>query len=166
MLHTSIARTDQLVSNRSRKDQFFHAAFSTEQEAEADRLSVLYMALAGYDPKASAEVWERATQRLGSDPAKFGYLQDHPLNAERFASTREAASLVAQYYEPEKQNPAWKEILADNPLFPREAEATAEPGAGIVRAAGAATDSLERSSRAADEAERRKEALAQTSEYQ
>jgi len=156
MMHMAIARTDQTIWSRSLKDPYFHAAFSTEQEGEADRLSVLYMALAGYDPQASARVWERADQRLGSDPRKFAYLQDHPLNAQRLAITRQAAGLVASYYEPEKQNPAWRDILADNSLFPRGPEAPAGAGAGVARAIGAATDAMTRHKEATTEAERRK----------
>ncbi len=166
LLHMSIARTDELISDRRRKDPFFGAAFTTEQEAEADRLSVLYMALAGYDPSSATEVWDRAARRLGSDPRQSGYLYDHPLNADRAASNRESASLVAQYYAPEKQNPDWQRILADNPLFPRAAETDAGDGAGVLRAVGATTDSLERRNRATDEARQRKESLAQTPEYQ
>jgi predicted Zn-dependent protease len=64
LLHVSLTTTWEHVSNRAKTDPYFHASFRTEQEAEADRLGILYMTLAGYDPRAAPRIWQRALQNL------------------------------------------------------------------------------------------------------
>jgi predicted Zn-dependent protease len=66
------------------QDAYYRAAYSTEQEAEADRIAALYVALAGFDPFAAPRVRGRAHQRSGSSAAQYAFLHDHPLNAERY----------------------------------------------------------------------------------
>ncbi|MGH7536308.1 MAG: M48 family metallopeptidase, partial [Gemmatimonadales bacterium] len=143
------------------QDPYYQAAYTTEQEAEADRLGVLYVALAGFDPMAAWRVWEEAHQRWGSSAAQQGSLQDHPLNAERMAGTRAAASLVQQYEVSGAQNPAWETILADNVLFHRAAEVEYSPGAGLGRAIEAGGDTFVKHRQTKREEERRKAALQQ-----
>lgn len=94
LLHVSLQETWQLLVDRAREDPFYRAAFTTEQEAEADRLSVLYMALAGFDPRAGERIWRRAHERSGSDPLRGGFLHDHPLPADRIAIVHSAAEQV------------------------------------------------------------------------
>ena len=122
------------------RDPYYQASYTTEQEAGADRLSVLYLALAGFDPMAAPRVWKRAHGRQGSSAARQGFLHGHPLNAERMAATRTAAAQVEQYVVPGRQNPKWETILAENALYRRAEEPAYEPGVGLGRALGAAAD--------------------------
>jgi predicted Zn-dependent protease len=60
--------------------------YSRTQEIEADRIGLLYMARAGYDPREAVAFWRRfqaynATR--GGRPAEF--LSTHPLDASRIA---------------------------------------------------------------------------------
>src|SRR5262245_1341144 len=137
------------------QDAYYRAAYTTEQEAEADRIGILYMALAGFDPTAAPRLWARADQRYGSSAAQFAFLNDHPLNAERMAATSQAAALVWQYRRPGQQNPEWQAILASNALYVRAEEAPYTPGVGLGRAAGAALDTWAKHERALNEQEHR-----------
>jgi hypothetical protein len=166
LLHVSLRETWQRIINRARKDPFYSASFTTEQEAEADRLGVLYMALAGYDSQAGVRIWTRAHQRSGSDPAKYFYRHDHPLDAERVAIVQDAATQVMKYYAPGQRNPQWAEILVDNPLFPRAKQTTGQPGAGLARAVEVVIDAKGTHERAKDEAKRREKAAYRSHEHQ
>jgi predicted Zn-dependent protease len=137
------------------QDAYYRAAYSTEQEAEADRIAALYMALAGFDPIAAPRLFARAHQRSGSSAAQYAFLNDHPLNAERMAATSQAAALVGQYRRPGQQNPEWQTILAKNALYTRVEEAPYTPGVGLGRAAAAALDTWAKHERALNEQERR-----------
>jgi Zn-dependent protease with chaperone function len=61
--------------------------FSREHELEADRMGMLFMAKAGYDPSEAARVWERMQRRGGGNPWEF--LSTHPSNTTRQAKLRE-----------------------------------------------------------------------------
>jgi predicted Zn-dependent protease len=140
---------------KATEDNYYRAAYTTEQEAEADRIAALYMALAGFDPMAAPRVWARAHQRYGSSAGRAAFIHDHPLNADRMAATSQAASLVVQYREPGQQNPEWETILASNVLYIRAEEAEYTPGVGLGRAAAATLDTWAKHERVLSEQERR-----------
>lgn len=57
-------------------------AYSRRDEEEADRVGLLYMARAGYDPRAAPRLWQRAA----ADPAQRGaggIFSSHPGHADR-----------------------------------------------------------------------------------
>ena len=59
---------------------------SRSQELEADRVGLLYMARAGYDPRQAVVFWQRFSahaQSSGSSPVEF--LSTHPLDSTRIA---------------------------------------------------------------------------------
>lgn len=92
------------------------------RERQADRLSVLYLALAGFDPMATARVWAAADERRGGRFDAQRPLGDHPEYAERAAATASVARRVAEHRIPGRRNPAWERILAENGLFPSARE--------------------------------------------
>jgi len=51
------------------------------QENEADRLGLIFMAMAGYDPNAAIPFWERMSEQSGGSPPEF--LSTHPSDATR-----------------------------------------------------------------------------------
>jgi metalloendopeptidase OMA1, mitochondrial len=61
--------------------------YSRERELEADRIGLLLMAQAGYDPRAADEFWSRAAQ----DPsfsASIPFFSTHPVADERLTNIR------------------------------------------------------------------------------
>lgn len=156
LMHANEERASRLLDRRHQKDAYYGAAYDTRQEEQADKLGVLYMALAGYDPNAASTLWLRAHRKYGSDPGL--YLYDHPLNVERVAVCQQAASHVIRYYTPHAPNEDWAAILANNPLFPRQDLGSGHPGSGIAKALEAAGKMKIEHDRAKDEAKVRERA--------
>ncbi len=69
--------------------------FGRKQESEADIVGLQYMAKAGFDPKASVELWKNMAAATGGGPPEF--LSTHPSHETRIsqleAEMDEAASL-------------------------------------------------------------------------
>ena len=62
--------------------------FSRKHEYEADRMGMLLMAKAGYDPQAAIEFWSRFT--AGSTSSVLdGWMSTHPADADRIAAMRQ-----------------------------------------------------------------------------
>ncbi len=57
--------------------------FSRTDEYEADRVGMMYMAKAGYDPRAAVRIWERAAQGGGRSGSPLDMLSTHPNDADR-----------------------------------------------------------------------------------
>lgn len=56
--------------------------FSREHESEADRIGLIFMTMAGYDPNEAPKFWERMTEISGGqEPPEF--LSTHPSHATR-----------------------------------------------------------------------------------
>jgi predicted Zn-dependent protease len=55
-------------------------AFSRRNELESDKLGLVFMALAGYDPKYASEFWERMAENSQESPA---FLSTHPSDDKR-----------------------------------------------------------------------------------
>jgi predicted Zn-dependent protease len=74
--------------------------WSRTQESEADRLGLIYMAKAGYDPAAAKELWVRmaAAARGGARPPEF--LSTHPSEATRIAQIEAWLPEARRYYQP------------------------------------------------------------------
>ncbi len=60
--------------------------FSREHEVEADQMGLLYMARAGYDPRAAIAFWERMSTAGGQQPPEFA--STHPSHATRIEQLR------------------------------------------------------------------------------
>ncbi|MGH8496307.1 MAG: M48 family metallopeptidase [Gammaproteobacteria bacterium] len=58
--------------------------FNREQESEADLIGLDLMAEAGFDPRASVELWQNMAEAGGSQPPEF--LSTHPASATRIES--------------------------------------------------------------------------------
>jgi hypothetical protein len=118
----------KLADKGLRKEGSFDAAFTTIQEAEADKYSALYLALAGYDPKAGVDVWSRMQKAAGSYTRDMLY--DHPLPDDRAKNMATNAAVVRQYLIPGQINPDHEALLEDNALYSYLAPSTIKAGEG------------------------------------
>lgn len=73
--------------------------YSRLQESEADRLGLIFMALAGYDPRGAVDFWQRmANESKGGRPPEF--LSTHPAHQTRMQRIREYLPEAMRYYRP------------------------------------------------------------------
>jgi predicted Zn-dependent protease len=74
-------------------------AYSRQHEYEADKLGMVFMALAGYDPAKAIDFWERMSA-LSSGSSTPQFLSTHPSNANRIKSMKEFLPKALKYYKP------------------------------------------------------------------
>jgi predicted Zn-dependent protease len=71
--------------------------YSRIQETEADRLGLIFMAMAGYKPDEAVGFWQRmAAQKKGTSPPEF--LSTHPADATRIENIRSFLPEARGYY--------------------------------------------------------------------
>jgi len=75
--------------------------FSRTQESEADHLGLIFMSMAGYDPRGAVEFWQRMTSQAGGG-APPEILSDHPADATRIAQIQQELPEALKYYTPKK----------------------------------------------------------------
>jgi predicted Zn-dependent protease len=74
-------------------------AFSREHESEADEMGLIFMAIAGYDPREAPDFWQRmANQSGGSSPPEF--LSTHPSDETRIEDLNASMDEALKYYDP------------------------------------------------------------------
>lgn len=116
--------------NKNDQQVGYEQAFNTLAEAEADRLGVLYAALAGYDPYAASRLWEKKEQ---NDPTVYRFYRTHPASIDRAKQSKANALLVLQYYRKDEINAEWASVLACNNLFcPKEDSIKGGEGGGAL----------------------------------
>lgn len=72
--------------------------FSRLHESEADRLGLIFMAMAGYDPNEAVSFWQRmADMKNGQSPPEF--LSTHPSDARRIRQIKEWLPEAMSYYK-------------------------------------------------------------------
>ncbi len=71
--------------------------YSRMQESEADHLGLIFMAMAGYDPRDAVTFWQRmATKSGGQAPPEF--LSTHPADAKRIENIKALIPEAMRYY--------------------------------------------------------------------
>ncbi|KAA9332722.1 M48 family metallopeptidase [Adhaeribacter soli] len=73
--------------------------YGRTQESEADRLGLIFMAMAGYDPQQAIPFWERMAAKSGGQaPPEF--LSTHPSDETRIRDLRRLMPEAMKYYKP------------------------------------------------------------------
>ncbi len=73
--------------------------FSRLHESEADHMGLIFMAMAGYDPREAPELWKRmAAQANGQQPPEF--LSTHPSHETRIENLNKWMPEAMEYYRP------------------------------------------------------------------
>lgn len=75
--------------------------FSRKHESEADKLGLYFMAMAGYDPQAAPEFWQRMRQSGGQKPPEL--LSTHPSDETRIANLNTHMPQALIYYNQSKK---------------------------------------------------------------
>lgn len=72
-------------------------AYSRKDEAEADKVGMMYMARAGYDPSAAPRIWKRVAEKSGKkDPASI--FATHPSDWDRYQNLNKLLPAAMQEY--------------------------------------------------------------------
>ena len=126
----SHAQISALAGSNSARRSGYKAAFTHENEREADRIGILYSALAGYDPLAASRIWQRKYAAEGNARALFHH--DHPVNAERYKEAKRMGEAVLPYYRKGYVNPKAASLLDNNVLWRKSSgQAVAGEGGGV-----------------------------------
>lgn len=73
-------------------------AYSRSHESEADKMGLVFMAMAGYDPRGAPAFWKRMAEQGGAKPPEF--LSTHPGDARRVADLEAYMPEAMKYYKP------------------------------------------------------------------
>jgi predicted Zn-dependent protease len=72
--------------------------FSRQHESEADRIGLIFMAMAGYDPHEAPKFWERmSSQGGGAEPPEW--LSTHPSHGSRIKDLNNAIPEAMKYFK-------------------------------------------------------------------
>ncbi|MGI9559157.1 MAG: M48 family metallopeptidase [Thermodesulfobacteriota bacterium] len=127
-----------LADAKNLKKTGYAEGFNRNQEAEADKIGVMYSALAGYDPEAGSTVWIKMMKK-GIDHASM--TRTHPMNEDRARNNAKYAKQVKQYYTSGKINPDFEKLLVKNVLWNASgSELEAGEGGGLAAVLSAAAD--------------------------
>lgn len=72
--------------------------YSRMHESEADKMGLIFMAMAGYNPQEAPEFWKRMSQNGGQAPPEL--LSTHPHDETRIADINEFMPEALKYYKP------------------------------------------------------------------
>jgi len=72
--------------------------FSRMQESEADHLGLIFMSMAGYDPRGAVDFWQRMSAQAGGQ-APPEYMSTHPSDATRIAAIQDEMPEALKYYK-------------------------------------------------------------------
>lgn len=70
--------------------------YSRQQEYEGDKLGLIFMAIAGYDPNEAIGFWERMAANSGAKQPEF--LSTHPLEQNRIEAIKQFMPTALKYY--------------------------------------------------------------------
>ncbi len=74
--------------------------FGRSQESEADRIGMIYMAKAGYDPRAAKDLWLRMAAASEGKQRPPEFLSTHPAEATRIERIEKWLPEALAYYKP------------------------------------------------------------------
>ncbi len=71
---------------------------SRKQESEADKLGLIFMAMAGYNPNESVEFWKRMAEAGKNSQKPLKFLSTHPSDETRIADLSKNMEKAMKYY--------------------------------------------------------------------
>ncbi|MGD9974317.1 MAG: M48 family metallopeptidase [Desulfatirhabdiaceae bacterium] len=76
----------------------FMLPFSRLHENEADRMGLIFMAMAGYDPRMAVDFWQRMAQQKGDKQKPPEFLSTHPSDQKRIENIQNLIPEAMTYY--------------------------------------------------------------------
>jgi predicted Zn-dependent protease len=73
-------------------------SFSRKHESEADKMGLIFMSMAGYDPREAPKFWERMSANSSGQPPEW--LSTHPSHERRIQDLNENMPEALKYYKP------------------------------------------------------------------
>lgn len=73
--------------------------YSRNQESEADRMGLIFMAMAGYNPNEAVGFWQRMGQAKEGGGAPPEFLSTHPSDATRISNIQKLIPEAMKYYK-------------------------------------------------------------------
>jgi predicted Zn-dependent protease len=70
--------------------------YSRKHESEADHMGLIFMAMAGYDPREAPRFWQRMSAGSGGAPPEF--MSTHPSDETRIRQLNERMPEALEYY--------------------------------------------------------------------
>lgn len=87
-----------LMQSAGISSQLGMLSFSRKHESEADHIGLIFMAMAGYDPREAPKFWERMTE--GSDASSVPeFLSTHPHPETRITDLQKEMDEALKYYK-------------------------------------------------------------------
>lgn len=71
-------------------------AYSRKHESEADKMGLVFMAMAGYNPQKAVDFWEEMSAQSGANPPQM--LSTHPSDERRIEDIKEFLPEAMEYY--------------------------------------------------------------------
>jgi predicted Zn-dependent protease len=78
--------------------------YSRNQESEADRLGLIFMAMAGYNPDSAVAFWQRMASAKEGGGAPPEFLSSHPSDASRIEAIQNLLPEARQFYKGGRAN--------------------------------------------------------------
>ena len=138
----------------------YSTSYTNIKEQEADRIAIVYAALAGYDPRASATIWERQYQGI----EQYAFYRSHPANPQRVQANRYASNLVMKHFTRGVVSQNVDKVLKCNELFcntPMSEIAKDGSGGGVIKTLEVLGDYYLKNKQAKEEKKRQAQEIAQ-----
>ncbi len=90
---------DMLLQSFGIGTQLGILAYSRNHESEADKMGLVFMAMAGYDPRGAPEFWTRMAAQGGQKPPEF--LSTHPNDERRVRDLEAYMPEAMKFYKPQ-----------------------------------------------------------------
>lgn len=78
--------------------QFRNLKYSRDNESEADRMGLVFAAMAGYNPQVAVSFWQNMARQSSSTTPEF--MSDHPSDEKRIAQIQKNMPEALKYYSP------------------------------------------------------------------
>jgi predicted Zn-dependent protease len=90
--------TDLFLQSYGIGSQLGMLAYSRKHETEADKMGLVFMAMAGYDPRVAPQFWQRMSAGGGAKPPEF--MSTHPSDETRVRDLEAYMPQALKYYTP------------------------------------------------------------------